>query len=181
MKGIFHRENVKKEVIIDQIRDDPQPRRIVIASFSKIEAIQRQATGFDSKRKRILIQVSSYKVYRGSVKSKRNFVQTRLKEIFHRKNVKKKVIIDQIRDDPQSRRIVIASFSKVGGIQRQATGFDSKRKRILVQDSPYKIYQGSVKSKEISYKQDWKEPSEKEEDRRVFNTLVEKGWTKGWG
>ncbi len=80
---------------------------------------------------------------------------TELEDIlFHRENVKKEVIIDQIRDDSQSRRIVIASFSTIGVIQRQATGFDSKRKRILVQDSLYKIYRGSVKIKEISHKQD---------------------------
>ncbi len=101
--------------------------------------------------------------------------------LFRRENVKKEVIIGQIKDDPQPRRIVIASFSKIGAIQRQVIGFDSKGKRVRVQDSSYKVYRGSVLRKEILYKQDWRELSETEEGRLVFNKLVEKGWTKGWG
>jgi hypothetical protein len=61
---IFNRDEIKKNVSIDQIRVDSQLKQIILTSFNKNDAIMRKMIKYDNEKRKLNIKNKSYRVYR---------------------------------------------------------------------------------------------------------------------
>jgi hypothetical protein len=63
-KIIFERDEIEKEIFIEQVRSNSQLKRIVLASFNENETIMRRVIEYDSQEFKIATKRVEYKTYR---------------------------------------------------------------------------------------------------------------------
>ncbi len=101
--------------------------------------------------------------------------------IFERDEIKKNIFIDQVRANSQFKRIVLISFNENDVIMRRMIKYDNDEQKINVKMRIYRIYrEASLKTRNIIYRQKWKRLTEEDEDRRVYEMMIDKKWIRNW-
>jgi hypothetical protein len=68
---IFERDEIEKDISIDQVRFDSQLKQIMLASFNENDVIMRRVIEYDNEEQKIDVKKRTYRVYReASLKTK---------------------------------------------------------------------------------------------------------------
>ncbi len=104
-----------------------------------------------------------------------------LEIIFERDEIEKEVSIDEIRVDLQSTRIVLIFFNENEAIMRRIIEYDNEKQKLNIKNETYRIYREiSLKIRDIIYRQEWEQLIKENEDRRVYEMMINKEWTQEW-
>jgi hypothetical protein len=60
----FERDEIEKDVSIDQVRSDSQLKRIILTSFNENDVIMRRVIEYNNEEQRINVKRETYRVYR---------------------------------------------------------------------------------------------------------------------
>ncbi len=88
---IFNRDEIKKNVSIDQIRVDSQLKQIILTSFNKNDAIMRKMIKYDNEKRKLNIKNKSYRVYREISLKIKNIVYRQKWKRLTKENEKRRV------------------------------------------------------------------------------------------
>jgi hypothetical protein len=71
---IFDKDEIEKDVLIDQVQADFISKRIVLKSFNESEAIMRRIVDFDNQENKISTKSVEYKIYKDASLKIRNII-----------------------------------------------------------------------------------------------------------
>ncbi len=88
---IFERDEIEKDISVDQVRVDSQLKRIVLVFFNENDAIMKRIIEYDYDERKINVKNETYRVYRETFLKTKNIIYRRDWKRMTKKNEKKRV------------------------------------------------------------------------------------------